>query len=86
MLSEHLITIQAGLFCSIPKGGQAAHLTNGYLESFITASTRLIQNGSKCERHTTFPAPSLKFRTSGFPQYGFKLEFNDDLRSTTYMV
>ena len=25
---------------------------------------------------TTFPAPPLKFRTSGFPQYGFKLEFN----------
>jgi hypothetical protein len=23
----------------------------------------------------TFPAPPLKFRTSGFPQYGFKLEF-----------
>ena len=28
----------------------------------------------------TFPPPSLKFRTSGFPQYGFKLEFNHDLR------
>jgi len=26
-----------------------------------------------------FPPPSLKFRTSGFPQYGFKLEFRDDL-------
>ena len=26
-----------------------------------------------------FPAPPLKFRTSGFPQYGFKLEFNLDL-------
>ncbi len=29
----------------------------------------------------TFPAPPLKFRTSGFPQYGFKLEFNHDLQS-----
>jgi hypothetical protein len=29
----------------------------------------------------TFPAPSLKFRTSGFPQYGFKRVFSHDLRS-----
>ena len=29
---------------------------------------------------TTFPAPPLKFRTSGFPQYGFKPEFDHDLR------
>ena len=28
----------------------------------------------------SFPAPPLKFRTSGFPQYGFKLEFNHNLR------
>ena len=28
----------------------------------------------------TFPAPPLKFRTSGFPQYGFKLAFSRDLR------
>jgi hypothetical protein len=27
----------------------------------------------------TFPAPSLKFRTLGFPQYGFKLVFGCDL-------
>ena len=26
-----------------------------------------------------FSPPPLKFRTSGFPQYGFKLEFNRDL-------
>ena len=26
----------------------------------------------------TVPPPSLKFRTSGFPQYGFKLEFNQN--------
>jgi hypothetical protein len=29
---------------------------------------------------SVFPPPSLKFRTSGFPQYGFKLEFSSDLR------
>jgi hypothetical protein len=28
----------------------------------------------------TFPAAPLKFRTSGLPQYGFKLELNCDLR------
>ena len=26
-----------------------------------------------------FSPPPLKFRTAGFPQYGFKLEFNRDL-------
>jgi hypothetical protein len=33
------------------------------------------------QHRITFPAPPLKFRTSGFPQYGFKLEFSCDLRS-----
>ena len=28
----------------------------------------------------TFPAPPLRFRTSGFPRYGSKLEFSRDLR------
>ena len=28
----------------------------------------------------TFPARPLKFRTAGFPQYGFKLNFGGDLR------
>ena len=28
---------------------------------------------------SSFPPPPLKFRTSGFPRYGFKLEFNHDL-------
>ena len=27
-----------------------------------------------------FPPPPLKFRTAGFPQYGFKQEFHVDLR------
>jgi hypothetical protein len=31
------------------------------------------------------PPPSLKFRTAGFPQYGFKQEFHDDLhRGSAY--
>ena len=30
--------------------------------------------------HTLFPTPPLKFRTSGFPQYGFKLELHRNLR------
>jgi hypothetical protein len=30
-----------------------------------------------------FPPPPLKFRTAGFPQYGFKQEFQDDLRRIT---
>ena len=29
---------------------------------------------------SVFPAPPLKFRTAGFPQYGFKQEFDRDLR------
>jgi hypothetical protein len=32
-----------------------------------------------------FPHPPLKFRTAGFPQYGFKLEFGGSLRLTAYM-
>jgi hypothetical protein len=36
--------------------------------------------GARMQLCITFPAPPLKFRTSGFPQYGFKLEFNCDLR------
>ncbi|MEW6234818.1 MAG: hypothetical protein AB1656_05470 [Candidatus Omnitrophota bacterium] len=32
---------------------------------------------------TPSPAPPLKFRTAGFPQYGFKLEFDGDLRPTS---
>src|SRR3990172_7401824 len=35
-------------------------------------------------RASMFPAPSLKFRTAGFPQYGFKLEFDRDLRHDAY--
>jgi len=34
----------------------------------------------------TFPAPPLKFRTSGFPQYGFKLEFGCDLRRKEHWI
>jgi hypothetical protein len=30
--------------------------------------------------------PPLKFRTAGFPQYGFKLEFDSDLRPKTYTL
>ena len=30
-----------------------------------------------------FPPPSLKFRTSGFPQYGFKPDFGDNLHRPT---
>ena len=30
-----------------------------------------------------FPSPPLKFRTPGFPQYGFKLRFRGDLRQRT---
>jgi hypothetical protein len=26
----------------------------------------------------TFPSPPLKFRTAGFPQYGFKAGFSDE--------
>ena len=32
------------------------------------------------------PASPLKFRTAGFPQYGFKLEFDSDLRLLTYTL
>ena len=37
---------------------------------------------SVCETHLAivFPRPSLKFRTAGFPQYGFKREVRRDLR------
>jgi len=41
------------------------------VSSFVANST------SPCN---TFPPPSLKLRTSGFPQYGFKLEFNHNLK------
>lgn len=34
----------------------------------------------------TFPSPPLKFRTAGFPQYGFKLAFNGDLRRARHSL
>ena len=33
--------------------------------------------------HAVFPPPPLKFRTAGFPQYGFKPEFGGNLRRST---
>jgi len=33
-----------------------------------------------------FPPPSLKFRTAGFPQYGFKSAFDRNLRCTAHTV
>src|SRR5436189_1886099 len=35
-------------------------------------------------RALVFPSPPLKFRTSGFPQYGFKRGVGCDLRPRTY--
>jgi hypothetical protein len=35
-------------------------------------------------RALVFPSPPLKFRTSGFPQYGFKRGVERDLRPRTY--
>jgi hypothetical protein len=32
--------------------------------------------------YNTFPPPSLKFRTVGFPQYGFKREVHGNLRAS----
>jgi hypothetical protein len=32
------------------------------------------------DRASGFPFPPLKFRTAGFPQYGFKWTVNGDLR------
>jgi hypothetical protein len=85
MLCEHLITIQAGSFVRYQK--KVKPPTSKWLSGvFYHGLHPSFQNGSECECNTTFPAPSLKFRTSGSPQYGFKLEFNDDLRPTTYMT
>ena len=36
--------------------------------------------GGRTGQHLCFPLPPLKFRTSGFPQYGFKLDVEHDLR------
>ena len=47
------------------------------------ASSRITQGPlSVCETRLAivFPRPSLKFRTAGFPQYGFKREVRRDLR------
>ena len=33
-----------------------------------------------------FPVPPLKFRTSGFPQYGFKLELHRNLRQQQHTL
>jgi len=32
----------------------------------------------------TFPSPSLKFRTAGFPQYGFKASLSDRASPTAH--
>ena len=36
-------------------------------------------------RPPVFSPPPLKFRTAGFPQYGFKREFGDDLRQVSVL-
>jgi hypothetical protein len=57
-----------------PSSREGAH---GMIDSWITQGPL-----SVCETHwvIVFPLPPLKFRTAGFPQYGFKREVRHDLR------
>jgi hypothetical protein len=47
------------------------------MTSNVSALSGFVANGH--QTISTFPPPPLKFRTAGFPQYGFKLDFNRDL-------
>src|SRR5215813_8216584 len=50
------------------------------MTSNVSALSGFVANGH--QTINTFPPPPLKFRTAGFPQYGFKLNFNRDLHPT----
>jgi hypothetical protein len=47
------------------------------MTSNVSIVSDIVANGHQII--LAFPAPPLKFRTVGFPQYGFKREFNQDL-------
>ena len=47
--------------------------------SLVSALSGCVANGSQTV--PTFPPPTLKFRTAGFPQYGFKPALDRDLRA-----
>jgi hypothetical protein len=46
------------------------------MTSNVSALWGFVANGH--QTISTSPPPPLKFRTAGFPQYGFKLDFNRD--------
>jgi hypothetical protein len=48
------------------------------MTSSVSIVSDIVANGHQII--LTFPAPPLKFRTVGFPQYGFKRNFHRDLR------
>ena len=51
------------------------------MTSDVSALSSGVANGHQILH--TFPLPSLKFRTAGFPQYGFKRVISSDLRQQT---
>ncbi len=72
-----------GVACFIRHCSRIKRPNHGQLPGVVHPVThRLFPNSSGYVPCTTFPAPPLKFRTLGFPLYGFKLEFSCDLRWT----
>ena len=53
--------------------GRTAHIQAGLSQGPLSVWADAL-------RVPVFSPPPLKFRTAGFPQYGFKQEFNRDLR------
>ena len=51
--------------------------------SVVSALSGIVANGRRTI--ITFPLPSLKFRTAGFPRYGFKPGSDRDLRRRLYV-
>jgi hypothetical protein len=49
------------------------------MTSFVSALSSVVANSHQAV--STFPLPPLKFRTAGFPQYGFKQAVSRALRS-----
>ena len=46
----------------------------------------VLAQSSRIAKVIVFSLPPLKFRTAGFPQYGFKREVGDDLRWTCQLI
>ena len=64
---------------ALPSNGQAKPV-RGRLPAYLKPEPSREGAPGGLNQSFGFPLPPLKFRTAGFPQYGFKWTVNGDLR------